>query len=149
MSLGQVTEDHVFSNLPEQVQRPNIVQQDGRGGVTEYSFARLIASQLLETEARLRKEGVDPALWGHTLVTEYMEMCVAARVLRRMKQFQEMVDSLFADANIKLNLFLEGFAGVAEDIGPVSTVEFDESGTSTPWLPAGKYLYDGFNLTGD
>ena len=64
--LGEVTEDNVFTNLPENILRPNVVQSDGRGGVTDYSFARLLKSQLLETEARLRKEGVDQSPSGVT-----------------------------------------------------------------------------------
>ena len=74
-----------------------------------------------------------------------MELCVAARVLRRMKVYQDMVDSLFADANIKLNLFLAGFAGIAEDIGPVAAVEFEDEPGSSPWLPQSGYVYRGFN----
>lgn len=144
-ALGTVTVQNVWTNLPENILIPERVQVDGKGGVTEYSFGRLVTSQLLETEARLRKEGVELALWGHAMILEYMELCVAARVLRRMKVYQDIVDSLFADANIKLNLFLAGFAGVAEDIGPVAAVEFEEVEGSSDWLPKRKFVYDGFN----
>lgn len=142
--LGNITVEGVWVNLPENVMTPERVTVDGKGGVTESTFARFIASQHLETEARLRKEGVEQTLWGHPLVTEYMEMCVAARVLRRMRNYQEIVDSLFADANIKLNLFLSGFANIAEDIGPVAAVEFEDTPGQSEWLPNSKYVYDGF-----
>ena len=142
--LGIILEDNVWTNLPENILRPSVVQVDGKGGVTNYAYERLLKSQLLETEARLRKEGVEQALWSHDLVTEYMEMCVAARILRRMRNYQEIADSLFADANMKLNLFLEGFAGVAEDIGPVAAVEFEDEPGTSEWLPDRKFVYNGF-----
>lgn len=150
MTLTAVLEQNVFLALPENVRKPDMVLEDGKGGVTRYAYDRLVRSQLLETEARLRKEGVETALWSHELVTEYMELCIGARVLRRIKVYQELADSLFADANIKLNLFLEGFAGVAEDIGPVSAVEFEDTPGTSVWLPAGgKFVYDGFKFPSD
>lgn len=143
-ALGEILIGNVWMNLPETVMTPERVQVDGKGGVTLDTFNRLVRSQKLETEARLRKEGVEQDLWGHEMVTEYMELCVAARVLRRMRNYQEMVDSLFADANIKLNLFLSGFANIAEDIGPVAAVEFEDTPGSSVWLPKSKFVYEGF-----
>ena len=138
------TEDGVWSHMPDRVRRPAETLRDGDGGVSQSTYDRLNASHKLETEARLRKEGVSITLWGHLLVADYMEMCLAARICRRLRTYQELADSLFADANIKLNLFLEGFAGVAEDIGPAATVQFDD--TIAAWLPDGKFIYDGFNI---
>lgn len=141
-----ITEDGVFSHMPDKTRRPADTPRDGDGGVSASTYARMVASQLLETEARLRKEGVEQTLWEHLLVQDFMEMCLAARICRRLRTYQELADSLFADANIKLNLFLEGFAGVAEDIGPAQAVEF---GDMQDWLPNSRYINNGFVLPTD
>lgn len=131
-----ISEDGVFTHVVADINRPDEVQQDGRGGVTTATYNRLKAGVEVEFQARLLLAQVDPALYDHPLLIDAMEIQLAARLLRRLRTFQEVADSLFADANIKWRLFLEAIAQTTEDGGVIDMVNIVEEGhrpQREPW----------------
>lgn len=115
--LPDVEVERVYRYIPGEVRRPDEVTREGQGGVTMAGFNQLVEGVKAETYAHLTANNVPQELWQHTLIREYMEMQVAARILRRIRSYQEVADSLFADSNIKLRTFFEGVANIPMDVG--------------------------------
>ena len=146
-SLIVIDPDKTYIHIPTDIKKPAEVASDGRGGVTLETFNSLAISQQVELEVRLTLAGVPETLWEHALLREAAEMMVAARILRRLRTFQEVGDSLFADANIKLRLFFSGVANVSEEGSGMELVVIEEEGVNKaqrPWLYDPNDLVDGF-----
>jgi hypothetical protein len=144
-----LTEDGVWTHLVADLKRPISVTEDGKGGVTVDTFNRLKAGVVVEFTVRCQVAGVDVALYEHPLLIDAMEIQLAARILRRLRVYQEVADSLFADANIKWRLFLEGVAGVSEDgtyIEMINVVEAGHKPQRLPWTPEPNAMVDGFTV---
>lgn len=121
--LPDIDVERVYRYIPGEVRRPDEVTREGQGGVTMAGYNQLAEGVKAETYAHLSSNGVPSDLWGHILIREYMEMQVAARILRRIRAFQELADSLFADSNIKLKTFFSGVANIPLDVGTGSSVD--------------------------
>lgn len=123
--LPEIEVERVFRYIPGEVRRPDETTREGQGGVTMAGFNQLVEGVKAETYAHLKANEVPQELWDHVLLKEYMEMQTAARILRRIRAFQELADSLFADSNIKLRAFLEGVANTPPDVGLGDSVDYD------------------------
>ncbi len=121
--LPEVGVDEVWYYMPADVRRPEEVVREGQGGVTLAAFRHIKEGVKAEAVSVLRANGVPEAIWDHPLVRDYIILQIAARVLRRVRAYQELADSLFADSNIKLRSFMEGVAGIAPDAGTGDWVE--------------------------
>ncbi len=115
--LPTIRVEEVWYYMPADVRKPDEVAREGQGGVTQAAFEHIKNGVMAETTAILVANGVRAELWGHDLVKDYMLMQVAARILRRIRVYQEVANSLFADSNIRLRNFLEGVVGIAPDVG--------------------------------
>lgn len=118
-----ITVEGVWLHMPVGIKLPDQVTADGQQGVTANTYQRIADGVEVELSARLAGLQVtDEDLLEHDLLNEAACMWVAARILRKLRTYQEIADSLFADANIKLRVFLENLAGVSEDVGTGATV---------------------------
>lgn len=142
-----ISEDGVYTHVVADISRPSDVAQDGRGGVTQDTYNRLRIGVGVEFAARLHMAQVDPVLFDHPLLIDAMELQLAARILRRLRTYQEVADSLFADANIKWRLFLEAVAQTTEDGNAIDLVNIVEDGhrpQREPWTADPNELVSGF-----
>jgi hypothetical protein len=130
-----LSENGVFAHVVADLERPYKVDQDGRAGITQGTYDRLEQGVKTEFAARLYMAGVPSNLHEHALLVDAMELQLAARILRRLRVYQEVADSLFADSNVKWRLFLEAIAGVTEDGGYIDLVSAVESELETPQVP--------------
>ncbi|ABU96924.1 hypothetical protein [Thermus phage P23-45] len=121
--LPEVSVDEVWYYMPAEVRRPEEVVREGQGGVSLAAFRHIKNGVMAEAASHLKANGVPEGLWNHELIRDYILMQIAARILRRVRAYQELADSLFADSNIKLRAFLEGVAQVAPDVGTGDWVE--------------------------
>lgn len=142
-----LTEDGVWAHLVADLKRPNEVTKDGQGGITRETYERLEQSVIVEFTARCTLARVPESLRDHPLLKDAMELQLAARILRRLRAYQEVADSLFADANIKWRLFLEAIAKTDESGAHPELIEITEGGHEAlrqPWLTEPNALVDGF-----
>lgn len=138
----QANLDDVWVHMPDpKIKRPPDVSP-GQPGVDEFSYNRIHRSTMLELQARMRANQVPEEHWDNELLNDAFSMMVCARMLRRMRSYQEVADSLFADANIKIRLFMEGVVGIVEDAGTIETVSTES--TVSPWLPNVTDWVNGF-----
>ena len=115
--LPNVGVEQVWYYLPAEVRKPEEVVREGQGGVTLPAFNHIMQGVRAEAAAHLSTNGIPVTLWSHSLLQDYIAMQVAARILRRIRSYQELANSLFADSNIKLRAFMESEAQVAPDAG--------------------------------
>jgi hypothetical protein len=142
-----LSEDGVFSHLVADLKRPRDVPEDGRAGITQTTYNRIRASVETEFAAKLHMAGVPVSLHEHPLLNDAAEVQLAARILRRLRTYQEVADSLFADSNVKWRLFLEAVAGVSEDGGYIDLITIEDEGLAPhqrPWLSEPNDLVGGF-----
>lgn len=108
------TEDGVWALLPFDTKRPDAVRRDGEMGVTRATYDQLVLSVESEITVRLDVAGIKAAQRRHRLVTDAANLLVAAQICRKVQNYQAVAASYFADANVKLRLFLESVGGYAE-----------------------------------
>lgn len=141
-----VSEEGVWLYIPTDLPKPSAAP-DRAGNVGQAEYDRLKNGVLIELEVRFHSAGIPQDLWQHTLVRDAAEMMIAARILRRIRTYQDVSDSLFADANVKLRLFFEGVAGKSENGTGIEMLIIGEEGVDRaqqPWLPNANDLVDGF-----
>lgn len=127
------SERGVFSVLPFGIKSPDDVRIDGEQGVTRETYTRLLDSVETEITVRLDAGRVPTQLRRHKLIVQAADRLMAAQIARKMKSYQELANSLFADANIKLRLFFESVHGTPEGQarGNVPTVVVSQSAALT------------------
>lgn len=108
------TEEGVTSVLPFNMKRPDEVRIDGEQGVTRPTYDLLLDSVETEITVRLDSAGVTASMRRHKLITQAADRLMAAQIARKMKTFQDLANSLFAEANVKLRLFFDGVHGTSE-----------------------------------
>ncbi len=92
---------YVWQHMPPEIQRPEAVTVDGRGGVTLDTYRRLATYAFAQAEQHLNvRFGLslpDTVEDGSTLQFALSQL-VAAYVLRRFSAYQALVKDMFANA---------------------------------------------------
>lgn len=133
----------VYSHIPANLRMPGEVNRDGEQGITQATYDKIVGDSLVELEAQLDMLGVPEELRQHPLLVSYMELVSAARITRRLRIHQETADSLFADANIRLRLFLERHGYDAERSYGETVQPDDTDDTLLPSIEDWTYGFTG------
>lgn len=146
MTFAEITEAGVWFHIPADIPLPSQAP-DRPGAIRAAEFERLKSGVLTELAVRFTRSQAEEAHWGHDLVRDASEMLVAARILRRVRSYQEIADSLFADANVKIRLWFEGVVGKDEHGTGAELLVIGEEGVDQaqrPWLHDPNDMVDGF-----
>lgn len=132
----------VYSHIPANLRPPEDVNVDGQAGITESTYALIQNNTLVELGANLDVYEVPVSLRDHPLLNSAAEMFIAARILRRIRTYQEVADSLFADANVQLRLFYQAVAKIVPDVESPELVYGEGASiiADGDWLPTAEAM---------